>query len=185
MGEALRRYSLDKKFKKEMIDGEIYLMAAASNEHIDVQGNLYNIFSNYFKQNGRRCRARFEAQLNMNEKNYFKLDLMIFCKESNNGEIPLIIVEILSKSTAKKDLGVKMEKYAELGIKEYWIITWEISTLTVYLLNEEQEYKLYNVYTLLGEDDEEEDKKEAAESFSPVSFPELTVNLSDVFDIFE
>jgi Uma2 family endonuclease len=35
---------------------------------------------------------------------------------------PLLVVEILSPSTAKIDRGVKSRRYAELGVERYWIV---------------------------------------------------------------
>jgi len=38
------------------------------------------------------------------------------------GMIPVLVVEILSDSTAKIDLTEKKEKYRELGVKHYWVL---------------------------------------------------------------
>ncbi len=38
------------------------------------------------------------------------------------GAIPIIAIEILSESTAKKDLGTKRAKYQRLGVPHYWIL---------------------------------------------------------------
>ena len=35
---------------------------------------------------------------------------------------PLLAVEILSPTTAKRDRGIKLKAYARFGVKEYWII---------------------------------------------------------------
>lgn len=35
---------------------------------------------------------------------------------------PLLIVEILSRTTALRDRGVKARRYAELGIRYYWLV---------------------------------------------------------------
>ncbi len=35
---------------------------------------------------------------------------------------PLLVVEILSASTASRDRGVKARRYAELGVRHYWIV---------------------------------------------------------------
>ena len=35
---------------------------------------------------------------------------------------PLLVVEIVSPSTRKVDRGVKSRRYAELGVKHYWIV---------------------------------------------------------------
>ena len=174
-----------------MIDGKIYLMARPCDEHIDVQDNLTMIFNSYFKHNKRKCRARTESQLYVNEKNYVEPDVKVLCRENNkNDDIPVIVIEVLSKSTVDIDRDLKMAKYATLGIKEYWIITWEMSLIEIYLLNGNKEYKRYKTYAYYSSEQElrrldEDELKEVVNEFSPVSFPELTVKLEDVFDIFE
>jgi Uma2 family endonuclease len=51
------------------------------------------------------------------------------------------IVEVLSKSTAKTDRGIKFEDYQAHGAKEYWLISPSKKTITQYVL-EEDKYKL-------------------------------------------
>ncbi|MCL2816350.1 MAG: Uma2 family endonuclease [Oscillospiraceae bacterium] len=181
-----------RKIKKEMIDGQIYLMATPSIEHRDVQYNMTNLFNEYFKRNKRRCRAIIDHELSIDEKNYLEPDIKILCREKKNDDIPVIIIEVLSKSTRERDLGVKMQKYAELGIKEYWVITWETSAVDTYLLNENKTYILHKSYVHLSSEEEsklkrfdENELKNIAKEFSPLSFPELIIKLEDVFDIFE
>jgi len=177
--------------KTEKIDGKIYLMSAPCSEHIDVQANLTIIFGDYFKKKKRKCRIRQDDKTNIDDKTYFKPDLKVVCFEKNDGGMPVIVIEVLSKSTRDRDLSVKMEKYARLGAKEYWIITWEMSSIDIYLLNDNQTYEFYKSYVIisdeeLNEDDElsEEEKKQFVKEFSPVSFPELVIKLEDVFDIY-
>ena len=174
------------KYKEEKIDGKIYRMAPPCDEHIDVQGNLLTIFNNYFKQSKKPCRVRHGSNLIIDEDNYVEPDLQIICREKDNKDVPVIVVEVLSKSTMKRDLGVKMKKYESLGIKEYWIISWEASSITVYLLNENKKYEFSNAYSVFTEKDklEEDIIKEIVTAFSPSSFPELVIKLEDVFDIY-
>jgi Uma2 family endonuclease len=56
-------------------------------------------------------------------------DLMVVCgdKDADWGAegyrgVPRLIVEVLSKGTAKNDLGWKKDIYEALGVEEYWII---------------------------------------------------------------
>jgi len=185
----------DNKRKKEMIDGKIYLMARPCDEHINVQDNLVMIFNSYFMSNKRRCRAFTESQLYINDKNYVEPDVKVLCRESagytiQNDDIPVIVIEVLSKSNPVHDRVIKMRKYAELNIKEYWIITWEMSLIEIYLLNENREYEPYKSYAYYTSEKElrrldDDELKEVVSEFSPVSFPELTIKLDVVFDIFE
>ena len=175
-------------FLKEKIDGKIYLMARPSDKHIDVQGNIATIFNNYFRLKKKKCIARSESQLDIDDDNYLIPDVMVFCYNTNKN-IPVIVVEILSKWTRKNDLGIKMKKYAELGIKEYWIIDWMHCTIDIYILKDRiyEKYESYAYYT--EEDfskypkirDEQKAEAEIIESFSPFIIPEMTILLEDVF----
>jgi Uma2 family endonuclease len=189
MSEPIKKFAFDNKRKTEMIDGKIYFMARPCDEHMDVQYNITKIFNDYFKQNKRRCRAYFESQLYVNDKNYYVPDVKIICREKRSDDIPVIIIEVLSKSNPEYDTVLKMKKYAELGIKEYWIITWGLAKIEIYLLNEDKVYEKNITYTYFTEKElrrlDEEELKEVVTEFSSVSFPELIIRLEDVFDIFE
>jgi Uma2 family endonuclease len=39
-----------------------------------------------------------------------------------NAPVPLLVVEVLSKSTRRRDLTIKRDFYLELGIPEYWVV---------------------------------------------------------------
>ncbi|MCL2773905.1 MAG: Uma2 family endonuclease [Oscillospiraceae bacterium] len=182
MTEPVQNFIGDNKRKTEKIDCKIYLMSAPCDEHIDVQYNIAEIFNIYFKKNKRRCRAFTDSKTPINLDNYVKPDVKIICRESRNDDIPVIVVEILSNSTRGRDLGIKMKRYAELGVKEYWIITWELTAIDIYLLNDNKVYEYYKSYALKSDEDE---LKEIVTEFSPPSFPELKIQLEDVFYIFE
>jgi len=175
--------------KREKIDGRIYLVRP-SGEHRDVQANLTTIFNSYFKKNNRRCRAVSDHELYLDEDNFFEPDIKVLCRETRSDDMPVIVVEVLSKSTRARDLGPKMKKYAELGIKQYWIVTWETLSIDIYLLSGDNIYELYRSYAHFTSEAElkrldEEERQAAVGEFSPPSFPELVVRLEDVFDIFE
>jgi len=179
--------------KQEMIDGEVYLLAPASDEHRLTQKNFSDIFNRYFRQNDRKCVAVFEKQLWINERNYYEPDLVVYCRDNNEKKgrrVPVIIIEVLSKSTQKKDTTVKLKKYAELGIEEYWTVDCKYRTVTIYKLNGDSgEYDLHESYAHLLDEDfsdipeiRELQQADAILEFSPLSFPEMTVKLEEVFD---
>jgi len=182
MDKQFQNYNND-FLKEEKIDGKIYLMAPPCREHREVQYNITNIFNNYFKKNKKRCISIFEDRLD-DEDNYYQPDIMVFCY-NNSKDIPLIVIEVLSASTRERDLGDKMEKYAKLGIKEYWIVTWETLSIDIYLLTDDNRYKFYKSYALYAVNKSKkknnETATEAVKEFSPVSVPELKVQLEDVF----
>jgi Uma2 family endonuclease len=185
---------IDDPFVEEMIDGKIYLMASPSDEHLMIQDKLLRIFNNYFEQHQKKCMAIFEKQLFINDKNYFQPDLMIYCKNNNekkNKRIPLIVIEVLSDSTWKKDVTAKMNKYAEMGIEEYWVIDPRNRRITIYKLKKlnDNQYDLYESYYIPFEDElspvpiiREKEESEIVREFSPVFFPAITISLEYVFN---
>jgi Uma2 family endonuclease len=56
--------------------------------------------------------------------------------------LPEWIIEIISKSTAQKDLKDKFELYQSAGVREYWIVHPVESTVLPYFLNNEGNYEL-------------------------------------------
>ena len=49
---------------------------------------------------------------------------------------PDLVVEILSPSTRRRDLGRKEELYAEYGIREYWVVDPKARSVSVYVLRD-------------------------------------------------
>lgn len=49
---------------------------------------------------------------------------------------PLLVVEVLSRSTRRRDRGEKQQIYAELGVPHYWLVDPERHTATILLLHD-------------------------------------------------
>jgi Uma2 family endonuclease len=63
---------------------------------------------------------------------------------------PDLIVEVLSPSTATRDLNEKFHLYEATGVREYWIVNPENKTLKVFILQENGKYAESVVYTKTG-----------------------------------
>ena len=64
-------------------------------------------------------------------------DLLILCDKDKLRRwgimgAPDFVLEVLSESTRRKDSIKKLEKYADAGVKEYWIIDPKYKKLLVY-----------------------------------------------------
>jgi Uma2 family endonuclease len=55
---------------------------------------------------------------------------------------PDLVIEILSPSTRRRDLGLKLALYARAGVREYWVADPEARTLVIYALTEQGGYQL-------------------------------------------
>ena len=176
--------------RTEIHDGKIYCMAGTSMEHNEITVNTLNIFKNFLKR--KKCRVYGENANVIFKKNFrrFMPDIKIVCdpkkiKKDGIYGAPDLIVEILSPGTEVIDLGYKKDVYEENGVKEYWIISPEAKSITVYLLKDGK-YKLDDIYRDLTEEEykniEEEYKENIKFEFKTSLYDDLTINVREVFE---
>jgi Uma2 family endonuclease len=111
-----------------------------------------------------------------NDKVYTVLqpDICVLCKESGqyspkNGwvGIPDLVVEIVSPSTLKRDLGEKKDIYEEALVKEYWVVFPLERTVFLYELKNEK-YQNFQVFT-------------TGDTIYSILFPEFSIKIDDIF----
>ena len=71
--------------------------------------------------------APFDVQLDRDNRTMVQPDIAVICDRSKLRRFgcygaPEMVVEILSPSTARKDLLIKLNKYMKAGVQEYWLI---------------------------------------------------------------
>lgn len=122
----------DEHTKYEFIDGIICMSPSPTFEHQKIASRFVMELGNFFSEYG--CTVVHELDICAG-RDVFRPDVMVFCND--NLELPEIVIEVLSPSTAKRDLGIKVAKYEAAGIKEYWIVDIKSRTVTVHdYLNE-------------------------------------------------
>jgi Uma2 family endonuclease len=117
--------------KHEYLDGVVYAMAGARIAHNDVVGNTFA--SLHTRLRGRKCRAyNSDTKIRIKMPRRIRLyypDASVVCRPNNRDDSfhdkPVVIAEVLSKSTRRIDEGEKKEAYLT------------IPTLGVYLLIEQ------------------------------------------------
>ena len=67
-------------------------------------------------------------------------------KEDGCHGAPDLVIEIVSKSTSKRDYGLKMLKYRTAGVKEYWIVDPIRETVMVNWFEDETKNMLYGFH---------------------------------------
>ncbi len=172
----------------ELIRGKVVKMSPAPNmSHQWVSSNVQSQIKNFLE--GKRCQAfsaPFDVRLPLPKTKQTKdkidtvvqPDITVVCDFSKLDErgcngAPEWVIEILSKSTSKKDLTEKFEIYQEAGIPEYWIIHPHECTVIAYFLNEKNKYESKQVRPFtIGEQ-------------VPVTvFPDFEISLENVFPDF-
>ena len=134
-------YALPEGQRAELIDGVIYNMSPPTIRHQKISGELYTVINNYIKRKKGSCEvfaAPFAVFLNENNKNYVEPDISVICDkaklENGNGCMgaPDWVIEIVSPSTKSMDYGIKLFKYCNSGVREYWIVDPIKNIITVY-----------------------------------------------------
>lgn len=113
--------------KHELVNGEMYAMAGASERHNRISGNLF--FHLRSVTRGKVCRA-FMADMKLRVDagvSYYYPDVMLVCDPADDHPIykraPCFIAEVLSPATASVDLREKWQAYRELpGLRYYLLI---------------------------------------------------------------
>ena len=175
--------------KDELLDGKVVAMSpSAGMNHAFVTDNILNIFKNFLK--GKPCKAFGNLNVYLTDKDRTIPDVMIVCDKNimkPNGiyGAPDLIVEVLSPSTANKDKGYKKNLYEKCGVNEYWLADAANMSIEVHLL-QNGKYVLDNVYSIYADWQLEllnEDEKSAViYKFSPSQFPDMVVDLEQVFE---
>lgn len=128
----------NREIKHEYIDGEVYAMSGASLIHNLISGNVYAEFRFHLKDT--RCNA-FMADVKVknstkNSTSFFYPDVLVSCDDENGHnhftEKPLIIAEVLSKSTRRYDRTLKFNAYITIPtLQEYVLIEQDFAEVEV------------------------------------------------------
>jgi len=133
-------YNLPEDVRAELIDGVIYYMSAPTSVHQIIASKLFAKVNNYIEGKGGKCLpliSPVDVRLDCDDKTMVQPDLLILCDKDKLRRwgimgAPDFVLEVLSESTRRKDSIKKLEKYADAGVKEYWIIDPKYKKLLVY-----------------------------------------------------
>ncbi|MEI6386307.1 MAG: Uma2 family endonuclease [Spirochaetota bacterium] len=134
----------------ELIDGIAWSMSAApTRRHQGITGYIFVKMYSFLE--GKACRvyiSPFDVLLPWAEEEdddvgtVVEPDIVVFCDRSKLTDFgargaPDLVVEVLSPSTAKKDLNDKFGLYEGRGVREYWVIDPTAWSLAIFHLGGE------------------------------------------------
>lgn len=146
--EAKRRQAfyewLQDDVKAEFINGEVIMHSPVKRRHLRASGNLTTLLRVYVQINN-LGEVDTEKALVTLTRNDYEPDICFWRKEvadefddeTMKHPAPDLVVEILSKGTAKRDRGIKFEDYASHGVREYWLVDPRRQTVEQFRLDEE------------------------------------------------
>ena len=135
--------------KHEYARGEVFAMAGATREHVTVTGNLFAAFKSHLR--GSPCRPYFaDMMLRVEVADVgFYPDVFVTCDPRDLVSRlvmrhALLVVEVLSDSTAAYDRGGKFADYRALeDLREYVMVDIEARRVECYRRNPENRWVLY------------------------------------------
>ena len=167
------------EYRVEIIAGEVVMMSPASSNHNRIARNLTRIFDTHLKD--KTCEYFPDGEgLFFSEEEEYIPDGMVVCdpgKVTYRGVFgaPDLVIEILSRATAKNDRGHKKSVYAKYGVKEYWLIDPIHKSIEQYFLSGDT-FLLNAVYTVPTETE-----PAAATEFKCSLYDDLVISPADVF----
>lgn len=110
--------------------------------------------------------VKFESA---DEKYQFEPDVMVVCDDNFDKSVyvgvPKLVIEVLSKTTKSRDLGIKLDIYEKYGVDQYWIVDINKQEIKVYSDNVNGRFKKIFSYSI---DD-------------PLIWNNNTINLTEIF----
>lgn len=160
--------------RHEFFDGEIFAMAGADVSHNLIAGNLLVSFKLALR--GQPCKVLMEGvQLAVEEgRHYAYPDVMITCDPDDQRAkrllyAPVLLVEVLSPSTAEYDRGRKFKQYQKLPSLKHYLLVSQTSWLVEWYRREEN--GIWSITSLV-------------EATDALVIPELNINLT-VAEVYE
>lgn len=140
----------DNPERYQLIEGEVISPPMAKQVHQFIITQLMWFLSNVVlpQQVGRLYTAPMDLYLD--GQNYYQPDIFFVARDNprcvlTENDIwrgpPDLVVEVLSKSTAKHDRLEKFDAYEHNGVREYWMIDPDVRLVEVYTLNEQGAYQ--------------------------------------------
>lgn len=179
----------------EIIGGKKIMAPSANLYHSNLIDELAFEFKFYFRQHKNGYVFTDNVDVHFDDGSIYKPDLVVVTAENKNiidwkksiNGVPDMVVEILSRFTMKNNLTVKKDTYEKLGVKEYWIVDPFRKTIDAYILRDgkfelDEKYICYDNDEL--EDLSEDERAEVKFEISPSIFPEIKINLHDIFDLY-
>ena len=148
-------YAMPEDRRVELIDGVIYDMTAPTSVNQFLASMVFNRMMNFQEAHPGDCMpflAPIDVQLDCDDRTMIQPDLIVLGGKDQNHirkiyGAPDFVMEVLSPSTRRRDLIIKLNKYMNAGVREYWIVDPEKETVTVF----DFEHDIFPVYYTFGD----------------------------------
>lgn len=155
-----RRYTPEEYFaleersavRHEYFEGEVFAMAGASKSHNLIKGNLIAGLRLNVRQRGYRLFDE-NVRLEVREKIYYTYpDIVVSCDPTDHRDPylvrhPVLIVEVLSPSTAEYDRTTKFENYQKMPSLRHYLLISQVAWTVEWFRRDEAGQWIYTLLT--------------------------------------
>lgn len=135
--------------KHEFVDGEVFAMAGAGEGHVSISLNIAAALRNHVR--GTPCRTYIaDMKLRVEKVDaFFYPDVFVTCsdedaKRKDHKADPVLVIEVLSPTTAAYDRGLKFAHYRQLSsLMEYVLIDPERVSVELFRRDASNHWVLY------------------------------------------
>lgn len=148
---AVRRWTYDEFARlpadgnrQEVIGGDLYVTPSPRPIHSRVATRIATLLDRFTVEHDLGTVFGNPVDVLFAEGDHLTPDL-VFVRREREGIIsdrgveaaPDLVVEVLSRSTAERDRGIKRKRYAWFGVPEYWVVDVDARLVEVYRLLED------------------------------------------------
>ena len=113
--------------RHEFVDGQTYAMTGATEAHNCICSNLHALIHGHLRKSNCRVYINDMKVWIESTNSFYYPDILITCEPYDGKSVfksmPTIILEILSPSTTRIDLGEKLNAYKQVpGLREYGVV---------------------------------------------------------------
>lgn len=123
----------------QLIEGELIMTPAPNPRHQIVSANLFKKLADFVNGKAMGVILYSPIDVYLGRENAYQPDIVFISKDRQDViqedgiyGAPDLVIEILSPSTARYDLREKFRIYEKYGVKEYWIVDPEITSIEIY-----------------------------------------------------
>jgi len=160
--------------KEEVVDGEIITIPpAAPNHAILINEFLRQINPALPKQRFTILGSSFGIVIRREPLAVRNPDIAIFHKErclivdKLVQSAPQLVIEVLSPSNTRREMGRRLHDYADIGVPEVWLVSLEAQSIETLILHD----AAYSEHRFVNEGE-----------ISPVEFPQLKIRIAELWD---
>lgn len=137
--------------RAELIDGRLFYLEAPSTGHQILITKIVRQIDEFIDDNHGDCivlPAPLDVQLDCDDRTMLQPDISIICKKDRINRkgifgAPDLVMEITSPSTRSRDCALKLCKYQQAGVREYWIVDVKKRKVITYFFDEDPIPTLY------------------------------------------